>query len=250
VVNADDPVSASLKAPPLTVTYSLEKPADYTVGPVTIAAGRQRFRVARGGAEPAGLGEFSLAVPGRFNVANALAAAAAATELGVKPEVIRAALADFQGIWRRFEMVAGRNGAPIYSDYGHHPSAIRGTLAAAHEFHPKKRIILAFQPHQHNRTSKLFDEFVASMDGADAVVLSEIFDVAGREEAADQAVSSRDLVEALKKRDAGRGVTRPLIYAESLPRTVDELKKMIGPDDVVVMMGAGDIYKIADDLRS
>ncbi len=123
-------------------------------------------------------------------------------------------------------------------------------MAAAREFFPDKRLVLAFQPHQHNRTRKLFDEFVASLDGADVLVLAEIFDVAGREAEADQRVSSRDLVEAVGRRDAARGRAREVVFAESLDRTYDILSRTVRAGDVVLLMGAGDIYKLADRLKT
>ncbi len=251
VRNADDPVSsADLAAAAGSVSYGLEAAADYTAEGPTVGGGRQRFEVVRHSGQPASLGEFSLPLPGKFNVYNALAAIAAAAELGAPPDAIRQAIAEFAGLWRRFEKVGERDGAPIYSDYGHHPTAVAGTLAAAREFFPDKRLVLAFQPHQHNRTRKLFDEFVASFDGADLLVLAEIFGVAGREEAEDQRVSSRDLAEAVERRDAAAGRKREIVYAGSLAGTEEVLRRTVRRGDAVLLMGAGDIYKLADKLKT
>ncbi|MEK9152643.1 MAG: cyanophycin synthetase, partial [Patescibacteria group bacterium] len=192
------------------------------------------------------LGDFSMRIPGLFNVMNALAAATAALELGAPVKAVREALEDFPGVWRRFEKVGERDGAVVISDYGHHPTSIRGTLQAARDFYPGRRIVLAFQPHQHNRTRKLFSEFVASLDGADVVILSEIFGVAGRTGDEDRDVSAKDLAEAVHERDGERGVEREVGYADSLEATLVELEQTVEANDVVLIMGAGDIYTIAE----
>ncbi len=246
IVNADDHVSFSeLKPKTAFTTYAAAYRADFVVRDVRAENGAQTFEMLRRGES---LGEFVLHVPGKFNVMNALAAATAALELGASADAVRTTLRDFAGIWRRFERVGERDGAPIISDYGHHPTAIRGTLEGTREFFPGRRVVLAFQPHQHNRTRKLFDEFVASFDGADVLVLAEIFDVAGREQTEDQKVSSNDLVDAVRKRDAERKISRRVEYAPSMDATRALLQKLIEPNDVVLVMGAGDIYRIASSL--
>ena len=247
MLNIDDPVSRDgLKPAVKPKTYGFGEAADHRASDIRVSDGRQSFAVTRRGR---GLGRFELPLPGRFNVMNALAAGAAAAELGVAPDIIRRALAAFPGLWRRFEKAGERAGAPIYSDYGHHPTAVAGTVQAAHEFHPDRRVVLCFQPHQHNRTKRLFDEFVASFDGADALVLAEIFDVAGRESSEDRDVSSASLAEAVRRRDAAAGRTRPVLYAADPATARDLLIGLLRPDDVCLVMGAGDIYKIAEELK-
>lgn len=249
--NADDPVSAAdLTAAAGSVSYGLKGEADYTAQGLTVGGERQRFEVVRRSGQPASLGEFSLPLPGKFNVYNALAAITAATELGAPADAVRQAVGEFAGLWRRFERVGEMGGALLYSDYGHHPTAVAGTLAAAREFFPDRRLVLAFQPHQHNRTRKLFEEFVVSFDAADVVVLAEIFDVAGREAEADRLVSSADLAEAARKRDAASGRGREVVFAENLEKTAAVLRRTVRRGDVVLLMGAGDIYKLADQLRT
>src|SRR5512142_1514139 len=250
VLNADDHVCFYELAPtvPFT-TYAMDNPADYVARHAAVTTGMQTFQVVRtrGGKEEA-VGDFALGVPGRFNVMNALAAATAAIELGANVDAVKAVLREFTGIWRRFERVGERKGAIVVSDYGHHPTAVRGTLEAARSFYPDRRIVLAFQPHQRNRTRKLFDEFVASFDGADLVLLPEIYDVAGREAPEDRGVSSRGLVEATKARDAERGVRREVLFGGTLDETLARLEAIIRPDDLVLLVGAGDIYTLAKKL--
>ncbi|MDD5251983.1 MAG: UDP-N-acetylmuramate--L-alanine ligase [Patescibacteria group bacterium] len=245
-VNVDDPVIGhELRLPTGAVSYGLDNPADYRLVEPRVQAGHQVFRILQRGVN---LGEFILPMPGRFNLYNALAAATAALELGASAEAVHDALARFPGLWRRFEKIGERDGSPVYSDYGHHPTAVAATIAAAREFHPGRRIVLAFQPHQHNRTRNLFDDFVAAFDGADALVLAEVYDVAGREESADAVVSSRDLLRAVRQRDAVAGRERDVAYAESPVRAQAELENLTRSGDVIIVMGAGDIYRIAPKL--
>ena len=247
VLNADDHVGFYELHPstPFT-TYGIQNAADYMARHIKIGAARQTFEIIALTKLKEVLGDFSMRIPGRFNVMNALAAATAALELGAPVKAVREALEDFPGVWRRFEKVGERDGAVVISDYGHHPTSIRGTLQAARDFYPGRRIVLAFQPHQHNRTRKLFSEFVASLDGADVVILSEIFGVAGRTGDEDRDVSAKDLAEAVHERDGERGVEREVGYADSLEATLVELEQTVEANDVVLIMGAGDIYTIAE----
>ena len=193
----------------------------------------------------------SIGVPGIFNRANAAAARIVAKQYGIADGVIAQSLASFTGIWRRFERVGdidfppvrggikGGAGIPVISDYAHHPTAVKATLLAAKEFFPGKRIILAFQPHQHNRTRELFDDFVTAFDAADVVVLAEIYGVKGRTDTAD--ISSSDLVDAIKQHNSSLNIS----YAASLDDVEKQLREEIKDGDVVLVMGAGDIDSVA-----
>jgi UDP-N-acetylmuramate--alanine ligase len=179
------------------------------------------------------IGSVNLRVPGQFNVANALAAALAAIKLSVDFATIKLVLENFAGIWRRFEVVGNLGSTIIISDYAHHPAGVSGTIQAAKDFYPGKKILFVFQPHHRNRTKKLFGEFVESLTGADDLILPEIFDVAGREHG--EQVSSKELVEELVK----AGVRTE--YCGNLSETEDLIRKKAKDFDVAVMMGAGDI---------
>lgn len=249
VLNADDPVSSGgIESGAPVATYSVEGQADYAVRGVSVGDGKQEFDIMYG-ADPQKRIKCSLRQPGLYNVYNALAAAAAATELGAAPEAVSRSLGAFGGIWRRFEHVGEWRGATVISDYGHHPTAIREVLAGTREFYPGRRIVLAFQPHHRTRTQKLFSEFAASFDGADALVLSEIFDVAGRERSDDSDISSEDLVRAVRERDLERGSGRQAVYAPSLDAVMSELSSIVREHDILILMGAGDIYLLADKLK-
>lgn len=191
------------------------------------------------------LTRLSLLVPGRMNVMNAAAAAAMAMHLGISIEDVRKALTTYRGIWRRFEKVGERDGITVISDYGHHPTAVRVNLDASKSFFPGKRIILCYQPHHRNRTKALFADFISAFDKADAVILVEIYDVAGRDASPDQDVSSRDLQEAVLKHDADRGVNRPVEYASTPTDALGLLRRWRKTNDLIIVMGAGDIYQIA-----
>ncbi len=203
------------------------------------------------------LEKINLQIPGRMNARNAAMALTAAQsvveDLGSEFDIDCAGkkLAAFTGCWRRFERIGSYRGAIAISDYGHHPTEVAATLAAAHERHPKSRIILAFQPHHRNRTKNLFDEFVASFDGADALLLVEIYDVPGREASEDADVSSAKLVDAVKKRDAEAGKTRTVIFVPKLDDLAAALDAVgVTEKDVVIFMGAGAIDATARQMAT
>lgn len=241
VINADDRDSDGLAADCQVVRFGIEA-GDYRATGLESGPGAQRFDL-----EIAGAGEtwkgLAMPVPGRFNVQNALAASAAAHRLGASEDAVRKALAGYDGIWRRFQRVGVLGGAPVISDYGHHPEAVAGTVEAAREFYPDRRIVLAFQPHHHDRTEKLFGGFVDALAEADAVILQEIYAVAGRSEHGD--VSSRDLVRALKERGK-----EAVWYAEDVAAVEKAVREVATPDDVIIVMGAGGIYKVAERIAS
>lgn len=190
----------------------------------------------------------SLPIPGRMNVMNAAGAMALATSLGVTLDVIRPVLASFRGIWRRFEKVVEESGITVISDYAHHPTAVAATLEAAKQWYPGRRIVLCFQPHHRNRTKQLFVDFISAFDKADAAIFAEVYDVTGREQKEDEAVSSRDLLEAVVRHDTDRGITRPLEYAANPGDALSALHRLRQSGDVIIVMGAGDIFEIATEV--
>ncbi len=218
------------------MTFSFDNPdADVFVDKYQVRAGQQDFWVVYQGED---LVRIHLHVPGKFNVYNALAAITLALSLGIKNEAIKSALESFAGTWRRFENLGEKDGVLYISDYGHHPDAIRGTIQAAREFYPERRIVLVFQPHHHNRTRMLFDGFVTSIAGADVAIVSEIYKVAGRIDKKDLAVSSKDLVKEISK------INSDVSYASNLDETFSLLQDVVRSGDVVLLMGAGDIVKL------
>ncbi len=184
-----------------------------------------------------------LKIPGEHNVSNALAALTVARLFKIKDKVIFEALGEFQGTWRRFEIKQGSIGGKnmtIISDYGHHPTEVLATLKAAREKFNSENIWCVFQPHQYQRTFYLFDKFVDALRKApvNKLIITDIYSVAGREkEAIKKKVTSQQLAQATK---------RESVLFVPQKELISHLKKNIKEKDIVVFMGAGDIYKIAD----
>lgn len=251
IANADDPhvgtligeERSRLEARGIRIrTFGFASHADMQIIDHTVRPGEQVFTL-RDEHELAG--RYLLHVPGRMNVLNATAAISLVSLFGTSNESIRHVLGLFQGIWRRFEKVAEQDGITVISDYAHHPTAIAATLEAARQWYPGRRIVLCFQPHQRVRTKELFLDFAPSFDRADVLLLTEIYDVAGREDTAEDSVSSLDLVQTITHHDADRVVKRPVEYATNSEEALVTLRRVRSKGDVMIIMGAGDIYQIA-----
>jgi len=185
--------------------------------------------------------ELRLSIAGRHNFLNATMAVAAARACGIDPRAAAAALADFRGVDRRMSEVGRYNGAAVVDDYGHHPTEVRATLKALRERFVPQRLICVFQPHQHSRTRFLFDEFAASFSDADEVILPDIYFV--RDSQAERAlVHSQDL--AARITAAGQNAQ----YVPDFGQIVQILRQSVRPGDLVVTMGAGNVWQIARDL--
>ncbi len=183
--------------------------------------------------------DLALKQPGFHNRLNAAAALAAASHEKLDIDEAKDALAHFAGTWRRFEYKGEVNGAPVYDDYAHHPTEIRATIGAARELYPERRLVIAFQPHTFTRTKTLFDEFAKAVGLADAVVFLPIYSA---REANESGVSSRELsVKALE-------YSRDTKYMDSFEAAEKHFKKTLTDQDVLVVMGAGDITDLAGSL--
>ncbi len=239
IYNADDhnTVEVCREAKCHKFTFGIKHYADLQAINLNATDGKQHFDLHLNDEK---IGEFELPVPGAFNVSNALGATLAAIKLGVDSPMIAKTLAGYKGIWRRFEQVGTLEGKPVISDYAHHPDGITGTIEAAREFYPGKKVLAVFQPHHRNRTEKLKKEFVQSLLGADEVIMLEIFDVAGREQG--EQISSADLVAEIKERGGIAAFAEDFTQAEAL------IRKRIGNFDAILMMGAGDIDQLARKL--
>lgn len=189
------------------------------------------------------LGRLRLAIPGAHNRSNALAAFACASLLGASPGQILKSLANFKGAGRRFELVGSVNGAEVRDDYGHHPVEIRATLQAARERFPTGRILLVFQPHQFSRTRALLKDFTHSFADADAVIVPNIY--ASRDSAKDiAAMPEKKFVAALQKKH------KNVRFGEGLEKTTQIAKKEAKKFDLILTMGAGDVWKVARKLTT
>ncbi len=176
----------------------------------------------------------ALNVGGAHNVMNALAAASAAYLLGLPGDAVTQGLATFHGAGRRFEKKGDYHGAAVYDDYAHHPGELHALLTMAKSL-PYERIVCAFQPHTYSRTHALFDEFVRELKLPDVVVLAEIY--AAREQN-DLGISSADL--AVKIPGA--------VYCPTLAKVTETLRSLARPGDLILTVGAGDIYKAGENL--
>jgi len=186
--------------------------------------------------EVPGLGFFKLFVPGEHNVRNALAAIAVARELGLSGDVIATGLAKFLGVDRRFQILGEYGGAIVVDDYAHHPTEIRATLAAARRGYPDRRVVALFQPHLYSRTRDFASEFASALKTADVAIVAPIY--AAREKPI-EGVSARMIAEAEK------GVE---FLDRSNSQIFNELRRRLGPNDIFIAMGAGDVHEIAEML--
>ena len=175
-----------------------------------------------------------LKVPGRHNVLNALAAAAAAWRLGIGGEAVQRGLATFTGADRRMQFKGKFNGADVYDDYAHHPGELAATIDAVRSM-GYERIVVAFQPHTYTRTHALFQDFVRELKKPDLVVLAEIY--AARERTT-VGISSRDIQQQIPG----------AVYCETLPEVTEVLRSIAQPGDIILTVGAGDIYRAGEAL--
>lgn len=175
-----------------------------------------------------------LSVLGKHNALNALAAAGVAWMLGIPGDIVEHGLATFHGARRRLEYKGTFNGAAIYDDYAHHPDELAATIEAVRTM-DYKRMVLAFQPHTYTRTSALFDDFVCQLRKPDVVVLAEIYAARERNTVG---ISSRDLLSHIPGS----------VYCATLPEVTEALRRIAQPGDVILTVGAGDIYRAGEAL--
>ena len=208
--------------------------------PVDIAleGGVYAFTIQHQGAP---LGRVRLGLAGRHNVDNACAVIALAHDCGVTWELLRTGLAEFHGARRRLELRGEAAGVRVLDDYGHHPTEIRATLKAARERCAPHRLWCIFQPHQHSRTRFLLKDFAQSFADADKVLVPDIYFVRDSQREK-ELVSSEDLVREIRAR--GGDAT----YMPHFAAIVEQLVRDTRPGDVVLTMGAGNIWKVADEL--
>jgi len=221
------------------LTYGLSEEADVRAFNLTHDGTRSLFEVALPGRD-VNL-EVQLNMPGQHNVLNALAAIAVAHELGVSDQDIQKSLSEFQGVGRRFQLqgeIKTANGTVLMvDDYGHHPTEIEATLAAAREAWPDRRLVLVFQPHRYTRTRDLFEDFTRVLSEADILVMLEVY-AAGEDPIA--GADSRTLCRAIRQ----RGRVDP-VFVEQPEELASTLTNLITEGDVVITQGAGNVGALA-----
>ncbi|HUO82859.1 MAG TPA: UDP-N-acetylmuramate--L-alanine ligase [Gammaproteobacteria bacterium] len=244
VLCIDDPAVRSILpqvARPI-VTYGLDEHADVRASNVRAEGMSTVFDVTRAGRE--GALPVTLNLPGLHNVRNALAAVAVAQELEVEDGAVQRALARFDGIDRRCqvlgEVVTAAGEVLFIDDYGHHPTEIAATLEALRLSWPGRRLVLVFQPHRYSRTRDLLDDFARVLSSADALVLTEVY-AAGEEPLA--GADGRAIARAVRT----RGDVEP-VFAPEVEKLAAVLEPMLCARDIVVTMGAGSIGAVAAEL--
>jgi len=222
-----------------TLTYGRHRDADYRVREVVIEGLTTRFILERPEERPDLT--VKLSMPGEHNALNAAAAAAVATELGLPDQAIEAGLQDFSGVGRRFsvmgELSLSEGSALLVDDYGHHPTEVRATLAAARAAFPDRRVVMVFQPHRYTRTRDFYEDFVAVLSDCDLLLLLEVY-AAGEEVIA--GADGRSLARSIRQ----RGSIEPIFVPD--PDGVPEvLRHVLEPGDLVLTQGAGNVGQLA-----
>jgi UDP-N-acetylmuramate--alanine ligase len=225
------------------VTFGLSESADIRATDLRQSGRNMSFKVQLPqSSEPF---EVTINLPGLHNVRNALGAIAVAWEIGVDVESVVDCLRVFKGVGRRFaeigELSIGKGRVRAIEDYGHHPSEIEATILAAREGWPDKRIVAVFEPHRHTRTARLFDEFSRVLSSADVVILTDIY-AAGEQSI--EGIDSAALCQSIRV----RGKVEPVLIPDVRDLTLS-LPAILKDGDLVLLMGAGDIEHVAQELR-
>ncbi len=220
-------------------TYGILKDADFIAKDIVFGNKETFFSVYKSGKK---IGDIKLGLLGLHNVYNALAGIAVGMELDISFENIKNALAKTEGVQRRMDIKGDVNNALIIDDYGHHPTEIKATLDTIRKAYKGKNIITVFQPHRYSRTKALFNDFIKSFDDTDMLVLLPIY-AASEKNMED--ITSYKLYESIKK--SGH---KNVIYMSSIDDAVLYLKNILKKDDLLLTLGAGDVYKVGDMLLS
>jgi UDP-N-acetylmuramate--alanine ligase len=217
-------------------TYGLTTQADFQAKEIVYEGLSTSFDVIHQRQE---IGRFSIRMPGLHNVYNALATLAAAFELDIPFQVVQETLRDFSGIQRRFQIKGEKKGILVVDDYGHHPVEIMATLKAARTGWGK-RIIAVFQPHRYTRTQALFKDFLTAFYDADVLILTDIYP-AGEDRI--EGMESKALYDGL--REYGH---KDVTYLADKKEIVEHLLMIVSPGDLVITLGAGDVWQVSEEL--
>jgi UDP-N-acetylmuramate--alanine ligase len=219
-----------------TISYGLAAQADVSAWGIQLDTNfGSEFTVRASGRE---MGRMRLSVPGLHNVYNALAAVAVALDLNIEFEEIADALGEFRGAERRFQIKGEKAAVMVVDDYGHHPTEIKATLAAARTC--GRRVVTLFQPHRYTRTRDLMDDFARSFYGADVLLVADIY---AASEDPIEGISSRALAEKIE-----RFGHRHVEYVGPASGAATRLKEIVQPNDLVLTLGAGNVWQAGDEL--
>lgn len=218
-----------------TLTYGLTPQAEVRAVNLDIDHFESTFTVVYNDQE---LGELSLQAPGEHNIKNALGAVAVGLELDIDFKYIKSGLERFEGVFRRFQLKAEKDDVMVIDDYAHHPTEVQATLNAARKGWKDRRIVAVFQPHLYSRTQELYKEFGSSFFDAEVCVITDVYP--SREEPI-EGVNGKLIADAA--REYGH---RKVHYVEDKTELPGKLKEIVQPNDIVITMGAGDIYKFGE----
>jgi len=218
-------------------TYGFSPDADWKIFDVSYSPGSTLFSLIHRGDI---VKNMKINIPGQYNVQNATAAFVVATLLGISPKKVKDGLNSFVGVKRRFEFVGEVGGMLIYDDYAHHPLEIKAVLKAARQWFPDRRVVAVFQPHTYSRTKALFGQFAESFKGANVSAFMDIYSSA--REKKDPNVSSERLAQETKK------YVKNSYYIGSHKEATYWLKKNLRSGDLLLTLGAGDIFYLHEDL--
>ena len=217
-------------------TYAIDHEADYTAKNIKTNGKGIAFDVMHGEEM---LGHVSLNIPGRHNVLNALACIVTGLTIGVEFDKLAAGLAEFHGAKRRFQTKGRAGGVWVVDDYAHHPTEIAATLKAAKELNPK-RLVCVFQPHRYSRTQLLHEEFGKAFVSADRLLLTDVY-AAGEEPI--EGISGETILNEVRKQ-----TKQDVVYIPKREKLADFLAQEVQDGDLLITMGAGDIYKTGEEL--
>src|SRR3989344_5577459 len=217
------------------LTYGFDKKADYQINSWKTDEEGSSFSVDKF--------IYKISLFGEKNISNAVAVISFLLHLGFSQEKIKEAIKDFVGAERRFEKIYFKNNIYLFDDYAHHPAEISATINAAKSRFKNRRIIVVFQPHTYSRTSNLLGEFAESLSLADICLVLPIF-ASARESAKDSKVSSEDIVRLIKD-----SLNKDCLYSGSSVQLINQLDNILKNGDVVFTMGAGDVYKLAENIK-
>ena len=218
-------------------TYGLTSQADFRAVKVRFEGLTSLFEVEYQGQS---LGQIRLNLTGVHNVYNALASIAVGRELGIGFDVIKQALETLEGVQRRLEIKGRQAGVTVVDDYGHHPTEIKTTLQAVRAGWPDKRVVVVFQPHRYTRTKALFTEFTRAFYESDLLLVMPIYSAG---EAVIETVNSQQLCEQI-----GNHGHKNVHYCPSHEQVLDRLSQTVEPGDLVITLGAGDVFKVGEAL--
>ena len=218
------------------ITYGISDEAEVRAVNISHKSGESAFTLINEGSE---MGEIKIQLPGEHNVKNTLAVAALALELEIPFESVVKALADFEGVRRRFEIKKRISGIMIVDDYAHHPTEVKSSLSAAHTGW-KKRVIAVFQPHLYSRTRDFKDDFGKSFNHADILIVTDVYPA---REAPIEGVTGKLIADAAIK--AGH---KSVHYIPEMEKIVDFLLDEAGEGDMIITIGAGDVFKVGEEL--